>query len=205
MEALPESRMILLVRDPRDVVASNMDALDEGGWLAEQHRNAPRPGGGLARRNPDAAVRRRAKRYMENVGNAKDAYESHKGHKVMIRYEELRADALSTMKRLYSTLDIFIGEEDLARTVERHAWENIPEEEKGPGKFNRKAAPGSWREDLTPEQAKIIEETTAPCSRSCTPAEASPGLAVHRLRLRGLRANGGPLPPRPGTSGGVRS
>ena len=33
MEALPESRMILLVRDPRDVAASTLDAAKEGGWL----------------------------------------------------------------------------------------------------------------------------------------------------------------------------
>ena len=32
MEALPQSRMILLVRDPRDVVASAKDARSEWGW-----------------------------------------------------------------------------------------------------------------------------------------------------------------------------
>ena len=32
MEALPESRMILLVRDPKDVVAFAPDARREGSW-----------------------------------------------------------------------------------------------------------------------------------------------------------------------------
>ena len=47
-------------------------------------------------------------------------------------------------------------------SVEEHSWENIPEEEKGEGKFRRKATPGSWREDLTTEQARIVEEETRP-------------------------------------------
>jgi Sulfotransferase domain len=46
--------------------------------------------------------------------------------------------------------------------VEKHSWEAIPETEKGEGKFYRKGTPGSWRDDLTPEQAQIVEDITAP-------------------------------------------
>src|SRR5215210_1310199 len=38
MEALPESGMILLIRDPRDVVASSLDARREGGWNYERNK-----------------------------------------------------------------------------------------------------------------------------------------------------------------------
>lgn len=37
-----------------------------------------------------------------------------------------------------------------------------PEEEKGEGKFYRKATPDAWREDLTPEHVKVVEDVTAP-------------------------------------------
>jgi hypothetical protein len=115
-----------------------------------------------ANNNPDNFVRNRSRKYLDHAGSAQRAYEAHGGPKVLVRYEELRADTLGTMERIYSTLGIEVSEEELALAVEKHAWENIPEEEKGEGKFYRKASPGGWREDLTPEQAEIIERVTAP-------------------------------------------
>ncbi len=66
------------------------------------------------------------------------------------------------MKRMYSELGIEVDEGELAQVVEKHSWENIPEENKGEGKFYRKASPGGWKDDLTPEQAQIVERVTAP-------------------------------------------
>jgi hypothetical protein len=79
---------------------------------------------------------------------------------VLIRYEDLRADTLGTMKHIYSTLEIPVNDEELARVVEKRSWENVPEEEKGSGKIRRKATPGGWREDLTPRQIETIEKET---------------------------------------------
>jgi hypothetical protein len=53
--------------------------------------------------------------------------------------------------------------------VQKHAWENIPEDEKGQGKFYRKATPGSWREDLTPGQVEIVEQVSAPLLKEFYP------------------------------------
>ncbi len=173
MKALPESRMIFLVRDPRDVAASKMDAHRKGSRPSEQ-RKTKRPE--LFEKNteaderPDDFVKGRAKSYLRDIELSKRAYEAHEGHKVLIRYEDLRANTLVTMKHIYSTLEIPMEEQELIRVIEKFSWESIPEEEKGAGKIRRKATPGGWREDLTPEQAEAVEKITAPVLKEFYPS-----------------------------------
>jgi hypothetical protein len=169
MEALPESRMILLVRDPRDVVASVLDARREGGWLYES-RNGGRSRS-PAEKRPRAFAGERARVYRRGVQNAKLAYDAHRGPKALLRYEDLVSDTLETMRRLYAALGIEVDPNELAKAVEKHSWENVPEEEKGKGKFYRKGTPGGWREDLTPEQARTVERITAPLLEEFYPNE----------------------------------
>ena len=171
MEALPECGMVLLIRDPRDVVASWLDATRKGGWQTRRRGEDGRRAESLAETNPNAFVRRHADAYLQHVGSARRAYDAHGGRKVVVRYEDLRADTLKTMKRMYSALEIPVDETRLAQAVEKHSWENIPEEEKGQGKFYRKATPQAWREDLTRHQVKTVERITAPLLEEFYPAE----------------------------------
>jgi hypothetical protein len=174
MEALPESRMILLVRDPRDVVASNLDAHKGGTWTADLMRKGGKEKPpSLAESRPDAFVKGQARRYVRDVGNAKKAYDAHGGFKVLVRYEDLRADTLQTMKRIYSELEMPVEGADLARSVEKHSWEKIPSEQKGEGKFHRKAKPGGWREDLTARQAEIVEGVAGSLLRELYPVRST--------------------------------
>ena len=154
VEAMPESRVILLVRDPRDVVASLLAAQREGSWGAGEDA--------LADTAPDEFVQQRAMMYNASFGKAWEAYREHKGRKITTRYEDLRYDALGELENIYSALGVPIGDRQLRVVVEKHAWENIPERQKGPNKPRRKARPGGWQEDLTPEQARMVEEITTP-------------------------------------------
>ena len=90
---------------------------------------------------------------------------------MLVRYEELRADTLGTVKRICSTLGMAADEDELAQAVEKHSWENVPEGKKGEGKFYRKATPGGWKEDLTPQQAETVERITAPLLKEFYPYE----------------------------------
>ena len=175
MEALPESRMIFLIRDPRDVVASRLDSARKGSYLYERRIKEGAGRTAMFDMEADDLVESTATRYLQNVGNVKEAYEAHEGRKVLVRYEDLRSETFETMKRIYSTLEIPVDEGELTRAVEKHSWEAIPEEEKGEGKFRRKAAPGGWREDLTPEQAETVERITAPLLKEFYPGGGSEG------------------------------
>ena len=169
MEALPESRMVFLIRDPRDVVASWANATRKGGWRYERLSRSDHDWKPLAEEDPEAFVEERANHYLRNVSKAKQAYDNHKGRKVLVRYEDVRAETVGTMKRVFSQLAMMVDQERLSRAVEKHAWENIPEEKRGEGKFHRKGRSGTWREDLTPEQVETVERITAPLLREFYP------------------------------------
>jgi hypothetical protein len=155
MEATPGSRMIFLIRDPRDVIASRLDAFKEGGW-AIQDRDLS------TTEKLHEHTERLAVDYLRVVSGVQETYEAYQGSKVLIRYEDLRHDTLNVLKAMYDALEVEADEAQLETAVTKHSWEQIPESEKGKDKFFRKAQPGGWKDDLTPEQIKLIEDITGP-------------------------------------------
>ena len=79
-----------------------------------------------------------------------------------MRYEDLRGNPEAHLGGVLSALGMSAGTDALRRAVRSNAWENVPKEKKGAGKFYRRATPGGWREDLTPEQANTVERIAAP-------------------------------------------
>ena len=153
LEATPESRLIFLIRDPRDVVASRLDAFKKDSWSA-QNRDL------TSDKRLNAFTKELADDYSNVVSQVHRAYEAHPGEKTLVRYEELREDTVGTLKGMYEGLKITVDANALEAAAAKHAWEQVPEGNKGPGKFYRKAKPGGWEEDLTAEQVRIIEDAT---------------------------------------------
>jgi hypothetical protein len=155
-EALPGSRYLMLVRDPRDVVASAWDAQES--WASRRAR-VPRPR--KKSRNPKRFARHRAEVVVQDFEKAQQGFDSHQGPKAFLRYEDLRSSPIAELTRVCRELELDPPPEAIERVVEKYAWENVPEEEKGSGKFHRKATPGGWREDLPPDIVRAVEEIAA--------------------------------------------
>ena len=155
LEATPDSRMIFLLRDPRDVIASRLDAFAKSGW-AVRDRDYSTP------EKLNRHTKRLARDYLTVVSKVQEAYEAHQGKKTLVRYEDLRYDTIDVLKAMYDALEVEADEVQLEAAVEKHSWENIPEEQKGKDKFFRKAQAGGWRDDLSSEQIKLVEDITSP-------------------------------------------
>jgi peptidoglycan/xylan/chitin deacetylase (PgdA/CDA1 family)/SAM-dependent methyltransferase len=110
MEALPESRMVLLVDDPRDVPGLSSEARKEERWSYEPPKESSL-----------ALAKGPAKNHLQGLGNAREAYDAHRGPKVLVSYEELRADTLGMMKRVYSALRVPVDKDELKRVIRKHS------------------------------------------------------------------------------------
>lgn len=148
---LPRSRILHILRDPRDVVASMLAASRSWG-----SRWAPSSASVAARQwaNHVMAVRESAKRL------APEQF-------LEINYEELRRSPHATLGRVFTHLGLEWSEELLDRAVSANSVENsragrsttIPVKGefgrisgpvfKLPEGFVRKGQPGSWRKDLS--------------------------------------------------------
>ncbi|MCA3748512.1 MAG: glycosyltransferase [Rubrobacter sp.] len=158
MAAMPESRLIFLIRDSRDAVASRLDANKKGNWGEQRGVNINWEYDTPEKLNK--YTREAAAQYSELMSLVQEAYDQHPGPKALVRYEDLRNKPLATLKDMYRSLKVEIDETQLKAAIRKHSWERIPEKEKGAGKFYRKGQPGGWKEDLSREQIKIIEEET---------------------------------------------
>jgi sulfotransferase family protein len=152
---LPRCGLIFLLRDPRDVIDSLIDAMTPGGWLADEPYmpTLATPGDRL-----DFA-RHEARSWQERTRAVCRAYDAHDpGRRYRLRYEDLRAEP----ERLLGDLLEWMGQPRspaaLGATVESNSFERIPGAERGRGKPRRSATPGLWRERLSDREVEGVRE-----------------------------------------------
>ena len=157
LSMFPQSRLIFLLRDGRDVVDSWLAAYLTGSWALDEGAFPVTDDG------REALVRWQSAVWAFRTDVVQRAFEAHPAdRRVLVRYEDLVADPQHELARLCAHLPIDASEDTLAAVAEAHAFEAVPRGAKGEGKEIRSATPGGWRENLTPDEHDVMHEVMGP-------------------------------------------
>ena len=104
-------------------------------------------------------MRQQSRLWVNRTLAVQRAYDSHPpGLRIAIRYEDLRADSMGTLRPLVDWLGVERSDEELEAAVAALAFEAYPAREKGPTKALRAASPGLWRENMSDTEQQVMNE-----------------------------------------------
>jgi hypothetical protein len=149
LAAMPAARLLFLVRDGRDVIDSQLDAIAPGAWLAAY-------GGGhqMSAEQRLVYIEERARRWVVNTQIVRNAFSSlPQEQRLLIRYEDLLADPRQALDRALLWLGA-PSPADIDEVISSRAISAVPD--RGKGRFARAARPGIWRENLNLDEQRVL-------------------------------------------------
>jgi len=153
-ECLPNSQMIFLFRDGRDIIDSILDARQKDGFMNMIHNTPP-----ITKQNRFNFIENRSKLWVYLIDNLLKTYENHsKKSRMLIKYEVLLKNTKEILKTIYELMEIEIDSKILNDLVEKFSFKNIPKDKKGTKKFARSASPGSWQEHFDENEKAMMEK-----------------------------------------------
>jgi hypothetical protein len=156
MELFPDSYLIFLLRDGRDVVDSWLDAYRDGSWATDEGAypldDAGRP----------ALIRWQSSVWLHRTEVVQQTYaRTDPQRRVLVRYEELRADPVTELARICETIGIEPAEGQLERIAAANEFSRVPDARKGAGREIRRAKPGGWAAHMSREEIIAMHEILA--------------------------------------------
>jgi len=153
MDLFPESSLIFLLRDGRDVVDSWLDAYRDGTWATDEGAYPVDEAGRTA------LIRWQASVWLHRTEVVQETFaRTDPERRVLIRYEELRADPVEALDRICSALDLEAESPELERIAAENAFARVPKARKGNGREIRRARPGGWASHMSREEILAMHE-----------------------------------------------
>jgi len=152
-ECTNNSRVIFLIRDGRDVMDSLVDARKKTGFMTKVGKMTPIPGGRMG------FIPNHSKLWVARNENFLKTFEKYpKNLRYMVKYEDLLKNTFSELKKLYKFIDVEISDDKIKGITNKYSFANIPEKEKGGGKFARSASPGLWKKNFSNEEKEVMND-----------------------------------------------
>jgi Sulfotransferase family len=153
----PQSRLVFLLRDGRDVVDSWLAAYRDGSWALDEGAFPVTDEGRLALVRWQSAV------WAFRTRVVRDVYDAHPpDRRVLVRYEDLVADPAAELARICEVLPLDARPGTLTAVAAEHDYGAVPAADKGDAKEIRSATPGGWRDNLTPAEHDVMHEVMGP-------------------------------------------
>jgi hypothetical protein len=156
MDLFPDSSLIFLLRDGRDVVDSWLDAYRDGSWATDEGAY------GVDDAGRTALIRWQSSVWLHRTEVVQDTYaRTDPGRRVLLRYEEVREDPVSGLERICDLLGVEATRDQLERIATANEFSKVPESRKGAGQEIRRAQPGGWSSHMTREEIVAMHEILA--------------------------------------------
>ncbi len=150
-DSLPNSKIIILLRDGRDIVDSLVDAFSEKGWLAKKGETT------LSVDDRLEFIKEQSNRWKNLVNILLKIQKIHpKGNRILIKYEDLLGETFKVLKNIFQFLNIKFDDNEIKEIVEKHSYKNIPSELKGKGMAIRSASPGKWKRNFNEDEKEMM-------------------------------------------------
>ena len=156
MDLFPESSLIFLLRDGRDVVDSWLDAYRDGSWATEEGAY------GLDDAGRPALIRWQASVWLHRTQVVQETYSRiDPERRVLLRYEDVRENPVGGLERICDVLGIEATREQLESIATANEFSRVPESRKGAGQEIRRAQPGGWANHMSREEIDAMHEILA--------------------------------------------
>jgi hypothetical protein len=157
MDLFPDSSLIFLLRDGRDVVDSWLDAYRDGSWATDEGAYP------LDDTGRPALIRWQSSVWLHRTEVVQETYaRTDPERRVLIRYEEMRDQPVPALQRICAMLGIEATDEQLHQIAGTHSYSRVPEAHKGAGREIRKAEPGGWAKHMSREEILEMHQILAP-------------------------------------------
>lgn len=150
-ESLPKSKIIIAIRDCRDIVDSRVDGTMKGGYRSELL------GWSIPEDNRMDFIREESEEIVKTWEVLDRAFENHPSElRYKVKYENLLKNTSKELSKIYNFLEIDIEEDVLNEIITKSEFKKIPEENRGKGKIIRSATPGKWKENFNEEEKELM-------------------------------------------------
>jgi len=155
LSLVPESRLIFLLRDGRDVIDSLLDAFTGDTWWTSTY-------GGFGDQDERwrlGMIRHQARFWLYKTEAVERAFAAHAvDRRLLVKYEELLASPVETFGELARWIGLPMTEGRAREVVAAQEFSRVPPNERGSGKFLRAAEPGLWRENMSAAEQRLVND-----------------------------------------------